>query len=91
MIPVDTLLGGCADPSQAVLEYKFIIKEGPTRVIRWEEGKNHVLPLQEQNRSAADKLRGKGISSPHLAPADMVLEMSPLGTVGQPDKAQFLV
>ena len=30
-----------------VLEYKFVIKDTPHRVVRWEEGKNHSIILSD--------------------------------------------
>ena len=38
------------------LEYKFVIKEGQ-RVVRWEEGKNHVLNYADVMRQVTDDLK----------------------------------
>ena len=40
----------------AALEYKFVIKEGQ-RVVRWEEGKNHVLNYPDVMRQVTDALK----------------------------------
>ena len=44
--------GGDHQSSNKQLEYKFVVKEGPHKVIRWEEGSNHKVDVGEIERKA---------------------------------------
>lgn len=68
MIPLEKVTD-----SHKQLDYKFIIKEGPHKVVRWEEGANHTLPIGDIQKNLQDKMRSQPSSEP-------IIELSSFGS-----------
>ena len=68
-IPIQTVFSASNDQ----IEYKFVIKEGPQRVVRWEEGKNHTINKKELLRvDAESRVREEKVT---LLPAKKALRV----------------
>lgn len=46
------------------MEFKFVVKQGPHNVVRWEEGKNHILNSMDITAKINECIKGKGGAIP---------------------------
>lgn len=66
-------------------EFKFIVKEGTQKVVRWEEGKNHIINLEVIQKQIAEGLSTRGVTNISRIPSGLQLEL-PKSSNPQEDK-----